>query len=342
MSIYQGIIPTRYTAPLLDYLRESGDVTLQSILQEQGLDIAWLHSSETVLTIEEFDRLLAILLKHTGRTDLGFEVGMRITLDTHGALGQAMAQCKNPSEVLRLASRFSKLMSSSFTLSFKLVSDHYELVWRPASGMSRLTLQCFYEIHTVSLYTLLQRLLGNRLPAYDSWIPMQRPAHGFRYKALSKLRVHFETSPLPEVRSVIPFELAHAPFFVQDSDPAPALHELYTLQQKFAKRGYWADWVRMMLREAESHQPSQAELAALMNISAHTLARHLRGEGFSFRDLANTIRHQRACQMIREGRFAFELIAQRLGYEHLSNFSHAFTKQEGMSPRAYRKQHLLG
>ena len=42
------------------------------------------------------------------------------------------------------------------------------------------------------------------------------------------------------------------------------------------------EWVDLMLREAQMVQPTVAQLAALLNMSARTLARRLCAEGINF------------------------------------------------------------
>lgn len=49
------------------------------------------------------------------------------------------------------------------------------------------------------------------------------------------------------------------------------------------------------------------------------------------------IRHQAAKRYLRETDFKIEQIGALVGYEDLQNFSHAFKKWQGVSPRAYRK-----
>jgi AraC-like DNA-binding protein len=337
MSDQQQIVPSRYTAPLLNYLAECEGHSLGSVLMAHGFEADRLHSSDAALTIEEFDRLMQILQAHTGRTDLGFEFGLHLTMATHGPLGQTMSNCENIGELLNLACRFSKLITPGLSLKYIRGRNHHEFLWRPAAGMSKSTLQNFYELHVTSLYVLLDSLLGDRLIPYEVWIPMERPLHVSRYKSLCKLRPHFEISPFPEVKTIIPIALANCPLNNSKSATAPNIDDLYKIQERLEKGICWTDWVTLMLRECENCQPSQEELAELMNISAHTLARRLKGEGVSFRDLANQIRHQRACELIHQRRLSLEQIAQRLGYEQLSNFSHAFSKMEGISPSIYRK-----
>ncbi|TAJ50715.1 MAG: AraC family transcriptional regulator [Nevskiaceae bacterium] len=336
MPLYEPYVPTRYTAPLLDYLREGQPAWLDAALGEAGVEASLLSDPEAQLGFAQFDRLLSALGRLSGRRDLGFELGLRITRDTHGPLGQALGRCANVDELLQLASRYSRLMSPSFSLLYRPRAQDAELLWRPAAGMSADTLRAFYEVHVVSLYRLLHDLLGSRLPAYECWLPMARPAHADRYRELRQLRLHFVESPLPEVRTLLKRELLALPLALT-GDEGIGGAELAQLQSGVSKARRWSDWVRLMLREADAHQPTQAELAALLNMSAHSLARRLSTERCSYRQLAAEVRHQRACALLREGRLGIAQIAHRLGYGELSNFSHAFRKQQGLGPKAYRQ-----
>lgn len=100
--------------------------------------------------------------------------------------------------------------------------------------------------------------------------------------------------------------------------------------------------MQLMLREAEDCQPTQAQLAELLGVSAHTLARRLSAEGCSFRQLAAQVRHARACRMLDEGQLSISQIASRLGYNDLANFSHAFRRMAGISPASYRQRPRQG
>lgn len=339
MQLYEPRVPTRYTAPLLEYLGDDPQHWLSDALAEAGIDADLIDLPGATLSFAQFDALLTALRRLSHRTDLGFEMGRRMTRDTHGALGQAMARCANADELLQLAARYSRLMSPSFSLQYTRRPKGGELIWRPATGMSAETLRAFYEIHIVSLYTVLVDAVGDHLPHFDSWLPMPRPAHAARYRDLRRLRVHFGESPLPEVRTLLGSALLEMPL----RKPAPGAavvgsRELTRLQSRVGKARQWSDWVRLMLREADAHQPTQAQLAELLNMSPHTLARHLATEHCSYRELAVEIRHQRADLMLKDARYSIAQIAHRLGYKDAANFSHAFRKVYGHSPRAHRQR----
>jgi len=112
--------------------------------------------------------------------------------------------------------------------------------------------------------------------------------------------------------------------------------DLGTLQHDVHRATRWSEWVEMMLREAEGTQPTLQELAALLSVSPRTLTRYLAREGHALRDLANEVRHRRACELLRDPRQSIAEIAWRLGYGDPTNFSHAFRAAGSISPRQYR------
>lgn len=91
----------------------------------------------------------------------------------------------------------------------------------------------------------------------------------------------------------------------------------------------------MMLREALGYWPTQEEVAAVRNISASTLNRHLAREGTSFRRLSTEVRMTRAQNMLLDGRWTVEHIAEQLGYAHATNFVRAFHKACGSPPMRF-------
>lgn len=338
MPLYQPLVPTRYARLLLSYLLRSDEHRLQDVLRGSGMELSRITLSDAALSFAEFDALICALHRHTGRTDIGFELGLGMSADTHGVLGEAMKNSRTAGDVLALAARFNRLMSSGFTLKYRPHELGFELVWQPATGMSSFTLHAFYEIHVVSLYRVLDELLGDRLTPFESWLPMAEPAHHARYGSLPRLRAHFVSADLPEVRTLIPHALASAPLHPGHAMATPALGELQRMQNAFVEADDWRAWVELMLQESENCQPTQAELAEMLNVSVHTLSRRLEKEGTGFRQLSLRIRNHKACALLRHTTLSIEQIACRLGYDHAANLTHAFRRANGMSPRDYRRQ----
>lgn len=338
MTLYTAIIPARYVAPLLDLLRGQPAETLAGLLSEADIQPADLHDRHAVLSIQQFDCLIVGMSRLLGRNDLGFELGQRINIDSHQALGLAMRQCTTVDEVMRLAARFSRLLTPSFFLQYRRDTQGGGLFMRPAALMSQTALHAFEEMFAVTFWRDCFELLG-RQPGVEIYLSMPEPAHIERYERLYPARFHFAALPLPEVRCVLAAEWLDRPLRQRPPVAAAAsVLDLQARQQELARSGRYCDWVSLMLREAQGCQPSREELASLLNVSPTTLTRHLAKEGVNLRALGQQIRHQRACNLLRGSSQSIAQIAYLLGYRSQANFSSAFHRLSGICPRQYRQQ----
>jgi AraC-like DNA-binding protein len=79
-------------------------------------------------------------------------------------------------------------------------------------------------------------------------------------------------------------------------------------------------------------------IAAALNMTPRTLQRHLADEKVRFVELRERVRHQRACELLRQHEIPFALIAEQLGFADVANFYHAFKRWEGCAPGEYRRR----
>lgn len=337
MPLYEPIVPTRYTAPLLALVRSEHTDMLDQLLTAASIRDTEIADPDASLTMLQFDRLLSVISLRTGRDDLGFEIGSRVTLDLHGGLGVALRRCATVDAALRLAVRYHHLITPGFRTEYYRHPDRGEFVYLPAAYMSTETLHALQEIHATSFHMQFQAILGTRLRGYDIYVSMDEPRHASRYARLRPARFHFGHIALPEVRVVIAAALLEEPILLPPHmPPEPADFERSGRRER-ARR--WSEWVIMMLREAEGCQPSLELLASLLNVSPRTLTRQLEREQQSFRELATRVRQERAYRLLADPQYPITQIAYRLGYADAANFSHAFRAASGVSPRQYRQAH---
>lgn len=340
MPLFEPTVPGRYLAALLGYLETVRTPAVDMALAEAGVDLAGLTQGPAVLSMAEFDELYSTIVRVTGRQELGFETGRRMSVDKHGALGQLLPRCVTLEEALLLASRHYHLITSAFFLDYRRFPDRAELAFRPGAPMSTVTLHGIEETHALGLNHLVADALAGVGGTYDTYLSMEPPPHAERYERFPNVRFHFGLLPLPEVRTVIAADHLKAPLRLKPSPGSEAIDAAAVLSQTgdlLGENGRWADWIELMLREAEDCQPSLEQLAEILKVSSRTLTRRLADEGVTFRDLSKAIRHERACEMLRSQRLPISQIAFRLGYTDLANFTHAFQAMAGMSPRAYRQ-----
>lgn len=94
----------------------------------------------------------------------------------------------------------------------------------------------------------------------------------------------------------------------------------------------------MMLRQTHGAQPSLAVMASSAGMSSRTLSRLLATEGTTIRDVAKQVSHERACQLLDEGVWQIQQVAEQLGYADVPSFVRAFKAESGVTPGRCRTQ----
>ncbi len=96
--------------------------------------------------------------------------------------------------------------------------------------------------------------------------------------------------------------------------------------------------VQRTLAAVREAMPSLEQMAERFSMSSRTLKRRLQGEQACYSDLVESELRQRAERLLREERLPVAEVAHQLGYHDVSNFSRAFRRWTGRTPREYRDQ----
>ncbi|WP_243370785.1 helix-turn-helix domain-containing protein [Microvirga solisilvae] len=101
--------------------------------------------------------------------------------------------------------------------------------------------------------------------------------------------------------------------------------------------GSLTDDLRRVLRtELLKDSCSATTVARLFLMHRRTLNRHLRNEGLAFRQVANEVRFEIACELLKNTDMALSQIAAVLRYSELSAFTRAFRRWAKQTPSAWR------
>ncbi|MFA5631485.1 MAG: AraC family transcriptional regulator [Porticoccaceae bacterium] len=87
--------------------------------------------------------------------------------------------------------------------------------------------------------------------------------------------------------------------------------------------------------------PTLEALAAMLEVSAQTLYRQLRGSGTSYQKIKDDIRRETAIRCLVEEGLSVETVSERVGFSEARSFTRAFRHWTGMSPRNYRNIHRI-
>jgi AraC-like DNA-binding protein len=328
-------VPSRYYA-VVGQLLHAQTPEYERLLANSNVDVRALEDPEGTLTIAELESLVDVASRITGRSDLGFEVGRRVRLNSHGPLGYALLSSRTIDQVLRLTARFYHLIVPVFTLRYERSGNAGEVTFTPCALMRQRTLQFFLEALAVSFHVQAQMILGPDNEGYDIYLSMQPPPHVNRYLNSAPARFHFGERRVVGVTVRIASSLLDKPLPMADESVVRRIEaQCEALSAKPGRVKEWGEFVAMMLRESENLQLTLEDVARSLNVTTRTMNRYLSKEGLSFRDISQRVRFERACDLLKEGELNVSQIALRLGFNDVGNFSRAFRRYKGVSPTGY-------
>jgi AraC-like DNA-binding protein len=320
-------------AQFADYLESTG---IDRAILLRAARVRSLDDPKTQLGVRQVESLLRAAEVASGRRDLGFELGRRISPTSHDVLGFAFMTSPTLGHVVRLMVSYQRLMQPFFSLSLQRHVGRVELVYLPAVALPHRTLSFLEETIAVSNHFSFAAMLHGEMPTYDIWMSIERPPHAARYQELSPARVHFGDA-VPGLRLSLDAALLDMRLAMANPRAMQAAEErCKSMLRQAHRRRRWSEWCRMMLRESEDSRPTLDQLAGFVNISPRTLARYLEAEGTRFRNLSLQVRTERARQMLTDGQLSVTQVAYRLGYGDVASFVRSFGRQTGQTPTEFR------
>ena len=350
-AIYQLTVPTK---PLLSHhlvaIRgalstvESIGLEPSACLKETGLTLDMLNDwsiSEAVTNASLPDISLAQefqfyrnVLSLSSDPLIGLKLGRTFRYESYGLLGYAMLSAQNLRETIGIASDFSVLTFSHF--SIKLLDTDEE---------SGIAFQLDYDLAP----DLLQHYCDRDLEAAFNGV--RASGLGFGEDVKVKL-MHSDYVNLDRYQSFFDCEvelghhrneiLVERSVLNQNSSQPDRMASEYCQAQckkllnKFGLQGGLVEQVQKVLVARPGTFPNIEETAKRLNTSVRTLRRNLNKEGKSFQGLLDEIRLQLAKEYL-SSTMSIERIAELLGYSEAANFSHAFKRWTGLSPSQQRR-----
>lgn len=338
MSSYPDSVPGFHLNGLVTHLHAQGTpcdrILEMHRVSPQALALPGARVPRSVMAA-----VLMSLREHTGRDDLGFEMGMQANLTKVPLLGQLFLTSRTLGDSLQRVAPYMPLLTPSFRMSCERREDGQLFVcMKPIRAMPYEITRLALETFVVSACRTMQQLLPSHEIPVQALVSWPRPPHHARYAALPHVQVIYQ-APLREMSAclVLAEEVAATVLPQANEKLSTELRQACTRQLQLLEGLHpWAEWISHILDVVEDHLPTLTELAGLMGISVRTLTRHLQAEGVSFRELAMQIRHRRACALLSSTDISILEIARILGYTDSANFSRSFKGTAGLSPQNYR------
>lgn len=329
-------VPAAYGSLVLDVAAGHG-VDRASVLDGLDLPDSVWHAVDGCLSLRQAGTLLYRAVELSESSSIGYEVGLRTNLTSHGFVGYGVLSYATMRQAIEFGSRFLPLRLPN--LSMQLIEDGAEAAVDVTETirLDAAIRQPLFDMFLVSLWRILPQLvptedaISKARLLFDYPPPACYPAFRDRLPAM-----HFEAGAN---QARFPAEYLDMP--LGTADPVTARLVTQQCETELAQRGYESDTmtrVRALLVDEHGRYRGLEKIAASMNMSPRTLKRHLQKCGFSFKALLDEHRRNGSLHLLRHSVLSVEEIAHRAGYTDPANFSRAFRRWTGMSPSEYRRR----
>ncbi|NKB34865.1 MAG: helix-turn-helix domain-containing protein [Pseudomonadales bacterium] len=302
------------------------------IFNRAGLDHTKIFDVDARFPIYGMNRLWTIASQESGSEAIVYEVIPRLELHMLHAMGHAWLASQNLKEALERFVRYHRMLSTNMDVRMEAGEGRWSLVGRAIDTAGRhetesalaMCLQVCRKCYGEDLKPTLVQLM---LPDPDSTGLVEK-FYGCAVEYGHAINVfHFQATDLER-------RLVSANAYV-----AFAMEEVISnYLSRFDSEDVVSRVRRSVAKMLVHREPTKQELAMELNIAPRTLQRRLEEQGSSIKEIVDDTRHQLALDYLAMGHYSVKEIAFSLGFSDPSNFSRAFKRWEGITPKAYRKQ----
>lgn len=328
-------IPTNYSRLMA---RELGLTARQlpSLLRGTGIEIQQFLDDDNLLTPTQQIRILRNALALSGQPEFGLRLGNRLTPATHGAMGFAVCSSPDLLTALETFHKFVPTRASFIQLHLQQVEENMECRMNFQASLDMNIMRCLSDTVAKAFFEIGEFIVGR--PLYEAEICFTHPAPSYQaiYSDYLPGVIRFDCD---ELKLKIPKTLCQMPNVSANSENYRlALQQCESMLARLQTRelNYQTRLKRMML----SHPPGtlcEEEAAAALFMSKRTLARKLKQENSSFRDIRDNILSRQAAHYVCDNQLSVEAIASLLNYHDSASFRRAFKRWFGSTPEQYRQ-----
>jgi AraC-like DNA-binding protein len=330
-------ISAAYGLHLIDLLTRWG-VTAEQLLEGTGVRREELadpgRSLPLDVAIDIFDR--ARLL--TGDDALGIYLGLQMPASAHGILGFATMSAKTVGEAIAMSIRYAAIRTTAISMHTRMDGAASALVLVEEADL-RGAREGYLLTILLGLWRMGRVFTGK---GSDLTLDLRFPEPLYYRRFVHALpATRFDQ---PENRLVL-HDLSHLADRISTADEASfrlARDQCDEILRSMGLDGRLAPRVRALLAKQEGALPELEAVARSLRVAPRSFRRRLEAEQVTFSGLLDAERKRRAMLLLRSRDLSVEQIGERLGYAHVANFTRAFRRWTGKTPKAYRQSGPTG
>jgi len=299
-----------------------------ALLQDTGIDTQRLSDPKSTLSAKEELAFYQNLVTVSQDPHIIMKAGLNLKISAYGMWGLALLSSPTLGKAIELGIQYIDFTYTYHKINLFTEGSHAGLRISQLSDLGKLQ-QHMVERDLSAIFVLFQALLQETPPLDE--IRLKWSGDAERYESIFGCPVHFGQTE-NEVRFSAKL-LAHPLPQHNALTVQLCTQQLEQIRPELHTGNSMAEQVNNYLLRTPLFRANFEDCASEQNISSRQLRRKLALEETSFQVLLDKFRHLLADKYLRKTNMTLEEIAERLGYSDAANFSHAFKRWTGISPR---------
>lgn len=333
------LLPASILPGLLEVsLRSRLDV--QSLFERAGIDADIVGRNDRFISLLQLDELLYSAFSDSDDPLFGLHVGADNHYGNLDLLGNVMATADTLEQGLAMLFRYKDLVVPYLDFSLNAIDKDVMLAVASKDPTLRFTAtRTHNEVVVATMVAIGRSLLGGSMPVNGACFLHDEPVADqvAVYQQFFQCPLHFaqQHNAITIPASLLDEPLPRAYPKYNERLRKSADEVLSGLSRAAGVSGQVIKQLEIML---SGQGVTMEAVAAALVMTPRTLQRRLQEEGTRFAQLRDQVRHQHACQALREPGCDMQALAMELGFSDTANFYHAFKRWQGCAPGQYRKQ----
>jgi AraC-like DNA-binding protein len=308
----------------------------EQMIQRSGLDKSLLSDPDARIKIEDMSRLWKIAVEVTGDECFGLTAAANVKPTTFHALGFAIMVSRGLMDAFERLRRFYRIVSDSVEVKFIYKEDLISISFNPYEHLPQPSDEAF-DMAMASIVAFAKMLTNTDVNPVKVELRRKEPANPEKFINVFGSTVVFcaENNQIFYTKKDMQKPLPSANAEIARRNDLIVVDYLASFDEDLMSHKVHAKLIELL----PLGEPSCDKLAKSMGLSTRSLHRCLKKENVAYREILNDIRKTLAARYLKQPTFSIIEIAFQLGYSDSSNFTRAFKRWFGISPRKYRKKY---
>jgi AraC-like DNA-binding protein len=312
----------------------------QACLKGSGILLSQLDNANARMSLQQELAFYRNALELSGDPVVGLRLGEPFIPQRYGLFGYALLSAATFRHALTLTENFGRLTFSFYTFTYGVSGRRAWFSMSEPPPFEQELVDLYLDRDMSAAVVDFREILGGPFPIEE--IHITHDGHGRQqdYRDYYGCVVHFCADS-----NKLVFSSALLDNPLPQSDPESSRHfqqQCQLLIAKLTTQGHFVDDVRMLMLARPGFFPDIDYVAEKLGMSTRTLRRRLKEEGSNYRALLDEIRFGLAKEYLGKTNLPMEEICGLMGYSEPGNFSHAFRRWSGQSPRDWRQGAAAG